>query len=170
MKNPKRKPPKKTVVVGNLGRDAGSHKKKGPASAKKPTLKKPITKTGCVSKTSSDDRRSLPANDSQFLKTTSPSSTAEQHAIAIRALGSGPTTTHGLRALGVHHPAGRVRELRLRLGYEIETTLVASVDSDGHLHHGVALYTLIGAPPQLDLDFDREAANDPVPPTKGQKK
>lgn len=159
----KRKPPKKTVV-------SGGHKKKEPASAKKPALKKPITKTGRVPKTSFDDRRSLPANDSKFPKKTSPSSTAEQHAIAIRALGSGPTTTHGLRALGVHHPAGRVRELRLRFGYEIETTLVASVDSDNHLHHGVALYTLIDKPLQLGLDFGREAANDPVSPKRGSKK
>ncbi|KWT83878.1 hypothetical protein APY03_4433 [Variovorax sp. WDL1] len=47
--------------------------------------------------------------------------------------------------LGISHPAGRVLDLQER-GYVLESARVASVDSDGFTHRGVALYSLIAEP------------------------
>ncbi|PNG46560.1 MULTISPECIES: helix-turn-helix domain-containing protein [unclassified Variovorax] len=56
-----------------------------------------------------------------------------------------PRHTHELRMLGISHPAGRVLDLQER-GYVLESARVASVDSDGFTHRGVALYSLIAEP------------------------
>ncbi|MGJ7607147.1 helix-turn-helix domain-containing protein [Variovorax sp. LT1R20] len=156
MPNPKRKP-----------RDP---KKKGPPPAKK-TTPKPTKKTGSVqNKTRGNDRRAQAANDTLFPKVKArPLSTAQQQHLTMEELRASEwVTTHTLRAVGVHHPAGRLKELRDRYGFDIETTLVDSWDSDGFKHCRVARYRLVGHP-QLGLDFGREAANDPVSPKKGSK-
>jgi hypothetical protein len=41
-----------------------------------------------------------------------------------------PKTTYNLRALGISHPAARIREL-MALGYRIRVERVTAVDSDG---------------------------------------
>ena len=68
-------------------------------------------------------------------------STLQQHRVALKALRQAAQTTHQLRELGVHHPAGRIRELR-HAGHEILTVLVVSYDGAGHPHPRVARYSL----------------------------
>lgn len=58
-----------------------------------------------------------------------------------------PRNTYELRARGISHPAGRVLDLQT-LGYVVNTSRVATVDGDGFLHAGVALYTLESEPTQ----------------------
>jgi len=53
--------------------------------------------------------------------------------------------THELRARGISHPAGRVQDLEAR-GYVICSSRINTVDSDGFVHVGVALYELLGEP------------------------
>jgi len=56
-----------------------------------------------------------------------------------------PHHTHELRKVGISHPAGRIRDLEGR-GYAFEACRITTIDSDGYMHRGVALYTLIGVP------------------------
>ncbi|MFC7411584.1 helix-turn-helix domain-containing protein [Hydrogenophaga atypica] len=58
--------------------------------------------------------------------------------------------TYELRAAGISHPAGRVRELRRR-GFVIETHLVAAVDSDSFVHQRVAYYELVSEPTMAEV-------------------
>ena len=87
------------------------------------------------------------------------SATEVQLATLIALLSRRPHHTHELRACGISHPAGRVRDL-IERGYVIESSRVTTVDSDAFTHHGVAMYSLVADPPQCGLDFGREAAND----------
>ncbi|MGJ7552629.1 helix-turn-helix domain-containing protein [Variovorax sp. RB3P1] len=168
---PKRKPPTKKVVVGTIGRKpSDTHKKKGPTSAKKSALKSTKKIDGVPSKkTRTNDRGAQASNGAPFSQAKSgPLSTAQQQHLAIAELRSSDwATTHTMRAAGIHHPAGRIKELRDKFGFDIETTLVDSWDSDGFEHRRVARYRLVSDPPQLGLDFGREAANDPGSLKKG---
>lgn len=53
--------------------------------------------------------------------------------------------THELRKVGISHPAGRIQDLKKR-GFAIDKSTISTVDSDGYVHVGVALYELIGEP------------------------
>ncbi|CAG2136154.1 helix-turn-helix domain-containing protein [Cupriavidus numazuensis] len=68
-------------------------------------------------------------------------SSEAQRKRVLEHLRSSPKTTYNLRALGISHPAARVREL-LALGYRILVERITAVDSDGFIHHGVARYSL----------------------------
>jgi len=68
-----------------------------------------------------------------------------QIALSLKMLRVAKRSTYEMRAAGISHPAGRVRELRGR-GYEIETHLVAAVDSDSFIHQRVAYYELVSEP------------------------
>jgi len=59
-----------------------------------------------------------------------------------------PHHTHELRMFGISHPAGRICDLEKR-GFEFESNRITTIDSDGYVHRGVALYTLVGVPPSL---------------------
>jgi len=69
-----------------------------------------------------------------------------QRARIIEALRRRPQTTEDLRKLGIFQAPARVKELRDRYGFEIETTRVTLVDREGYLHPGAALYTLLSEP------------------------
>ncbi|WP_428983276.1 helix-turn-helix domain-containing protein [Paraburkholderia diazotrophica] len=71
--------------------------------------------------------------------------TQQQRDVVLQLLSRRPAHTHELRSQGVSHPAARVMELR-RAGYQIDSSRVATVDSDGFAHYGVALYSLIESP------------------------
>lgn len=60
-------------------------------------------------------------------------------------LRKGDRNTYQLRARGISHPAGRVRELNAN-GYLITKALITTVDADGFTHRGVALYSLVHEP------------------------
>lgn len=77
-------------------------------------------------------------------KTYSTSSEA-QRAKILELLRRSGRHTHNLRANGISHPAARIQELR-RQGYDITSSPVTSIDSDGFAHHGVAWYELVGEP------------------------
>ena len=85
-------------------------------------------------------------------------STVQHQLVGLKALRAKPRTTHALLELGVHHPAGRLRELR-QAGHLIETTLVVSYDGAGYPHPRVARYVLIQ--PQQAGAYRGQAANDP---------
>jgi hypothetical protein len=51
-------------------------------------------------------------------------------------------TTYSLRAHGIAQCATRIYELKAK-GYLITKTTVNAVDSDGYMHSGVALYSLL---------------------------
>jgi hypothetical protein len=56
-----------------------------------------------------------------------------------------PHHTYELRKQGISHPAGRVNDLE-DMGCVIDSARISTVDSDGFLHVGVALYSLISEP------------------------
>ena len=85
--------------------------------------------------------------------------TEVQLAKLLELLRMRPHHTHELRARGISHPAGRVRD-PIERGYVIESSRVTTVDSYAFTNHGVAMYSLVADPPQCGLDFGREAAND----------
>lgn len=58
-----------------------------------------------------------------------------------------PRHTHELRKMGISHPAGRILDLEKR-GFVYETRRITTVDSDGFVHRGVALYKLVSRPAQ----------------------
>ena len=62
----------------------------------------------------------------------------------IKALLSGPKTTHDLRCLGCYQAPARVKELRDRYGYVIVTERVTLYDSYGYRHRNAARYRLVG--------------------------
>ena len=59
-----------------------------------------------------------------------------------------PHHTHELRSKGISHPAGRVLNL-IERGCVIDSDRITSVDSDGFQHVGVALYTLVSEPVEV---------------------
>lgn len=60
----------------------------------------------------------------------------------IAALRIRPQTSYDLRRLGCYQSAARVKELRDRFGYRIDTQFVTLIDRDGYLHPRAALYVL----------------------------
>lgn len=62
----------------------------------------------------------------------------------IKALLSGPKTSHDLRCLGCYQAPARVKELRDRFGYVIVTERVSLYDSYGYRHCNAARYRLVG--------------------------
>jgi hypothetical protein len=75
----------------------------------------------------------------------SPKSTATeaQRDRILAALRRRPQTTSDLRQIGIFQAATRIKELRDRFGYRIDTTRVTLVDPDGFTHVGAALYSLV---------------------------
>lgn len=69
--------------------------------------------------------------------------TEAQRERIVQALRRRPQTSYDLRRLGCYQSAARVKELRDRFGYVIETTRITLVDRDGYLHPRAALYTLV---------------------------
>lgn len=68
-------------------------------------------------------------------------SKAAQRALCMRLLAIRPRHTYELRKLGISHPAARILEL-IEQGQPITSSRVTTVDGDGFLHRGVALYSL----------------------------
>jgi Helix-turn-helix domain len=63
------------------------------------------------------------------------------------------------RARGISHPATRIKELDGE-GYQITTSdPMTAVDSDGFMHRGVALYSLVGEPDTCDFFSGLEVAH-----------
>ena len=56
-----------------------------------------------------------------------------------------PHHTYELRKMGISHPAGRVQDLE-EDGFVISSDRINTVDSDGFLHVGVALYSIVSEP------------------------
>lgn len=75
----------------------------------------------------------------------SPNSEAQRQRI-LAALRRRPQTTEDLRKIGIFQAATRVKELRDRFGYLIDTTLVTVIDREGFPHPRAALYSLRGEP------------------------
>ena len=63
----------------------------------------------------------------------------------IELLRVGARHTYELRARGISHPAGRVRDM-LKRGYAVAVSRITAVDSEGFLHSGVARYSLDSEP------------------------
>lgn len=64
----------------------------------------------------------------------------------VEALRRHPQTSYDLRRLGCYQCAARIKELRDRFGYGIETHRVTLVDRDGYSHPRAALYCLVSEP------------------------
>jgi len=60
----------------------------------------------------------------------------------LAALKRRPQTTEDLRKLGIFQAPARIKELRDRFGYLIDTTRVTVVDRAGYPHPRAALYSL----------------------------
>ena len=162
MKAPKRRPPMKTIIVGNIGRKpSDTHKKKKSAGPAKTTAPKLTKKAGSVqNNTQSNNNRALPANDPAFSgATTKAMSCAEQRAFVLSVLATNGQSSYFFRNNGCYQVPTRVHELR-KLGHHIKTALLSIVDVDGWSHPRCAFYEL-GDQDQLGLDFGREAVNDP---------
>lgn len=65
----------------------------------------------------------------------------------VEALRRGPKTSYDLRRLGCYQAPARIKELRDRFGYVIDTAPVTLVDRDGFAHPRCALYSLVSEPP-----------------------
>ncbi|MEY4764316.1 MAG: hypothetical protein RI907_989 [Pseudomonadota bacterium] len=68
-------------------------------------------------------------------------SKAAQRALCLHLLALRPRHTYELRQMGISHPAARMQEL-IELGEPITSARITTVDGDGFLHRGVALYSL----------------------------
>lgn len=86
--------------------------------------------------------------DRRAISSTSTALEAQRRKI-LALLRTSPKHTYQLRALGISHPAGRVLELQ-RMGYDIQTERISTVDGDGYMHHGVARYTLNAEPQEVN--------------------
>jgi len=69
--------------------------------------------------------------------------TEAQRERIIQALRLRPHTSHELRRLGIYQAPARIKELRDRFHFNIETHRVNLVDVDGYWHPRCALYSLI---------------------------
>ncbi|WP_326537024.1 helix-turn-helix domain-containing protein [Pseudorhodoferax sp.] len=87
----------------------------------------------------------LKTGKSEGYYSKSPSSEAQRQRI-LAALLVRPQTSYDLRRLGCYQAPARIKELRDRFGYVIETTRVTLWDRDGYPHPRAALYSLISAP------------------------
>lgn len=76
-------------------------------------------------------------------KSTATEAQRQRIVIALRIR---PRTSYELRRMGCYQSAARIKELKDRFGYQIETSRVTLVDRDGYTHRGCALYTLVAEP------------------------
>lgn len=74
------------------------------------------------------------------------SATEAQRERILQALRRRPQTSYDLRRMGCYQAPARVKELRDRFGFVIETTRITLVDRDGFSHPRAALYTLVSEP------------------------
>lgn len=68
--------------------------------------------------------------------------TEAQHARILEALRTGAKTSYDLRCLGCYQAPARIKELRDKFGFNIETELVTLYDHDGYMHQRAARYHL----------------------------
>jgi len=61
----------------------------------------------------------------------------------LQALRRRPQTSYDLRRLGCYQAPARIKELRDKFGFRIETQRVTLIDRDGYAHARAARYTLI---------------------------
>lgn len=146
MTNPKRKPRKPKKLTPSPAQKATS----------KPLIKKASGKP--TKKTCGIAPAPTPTPDALTSRSTTTSAQLQR---VIAALRTGPKTTHDLRGIGIYQCPARVKQLRDEFGYTIITTRVPLINDYGYAHRSCGLYTLISDPPQLGLDFGRDAANDP---------
>ncbi len=66
---------------------------------------------------------------------------AQYHRI-LTALRQGPQTSYALRLLGCYQAPARIKELRDKFGFNIETELVTLYDHEGYMHPRAARYHL----------------------------
>ncbi len=71
--------------------------------------------------------------------------TAAQIQRALELLRVHARHTYEFRALGISHPAARIKDL-IALGYDIQSSRIVTVDSEAYLHRNVALYCLLSEP------------------------
>lgn len=64
----------------------------------------------------------------------------------LEALRRGPKTTTDLRKIGIFQAPARVKELRDKFGFVIDTQRITLIDEHGYLHPGAARYSLIAEP------------------------
>ncbi|MGH8758710.1 MAG: helix-turn-helix domain-containing protein [Burkholderiales bacterium] len=64
----------------------------------------------------------------------------------LAALRVGPKTSYEFRRLGCYQAPARIKELRDKFGYSIETERVTLYDQDGYMHPRAARYHLRGEP------------------------
>ncbi len=64
----------------------------------------------------------------------------------LTALRQRPQTSYDLRRIGCYQAPARIKELRDRFGYTINTERVTLWDRDGFAHPRTALYTLVDDP------------------------
>jgi hypothetical protein len=64
----------------------------------------------------------------------------------VAALRNRPQTSYDLRRIGCYQAPARIKELRDRFGFEIDTERVTLVDRDGYSHPRAALYSLRSEP------------------------
>jgi hypothetical protein len=64
----------------------------------------------------------------------------------LEALRRRPQTSYDLRRIGCYQAPARIKELRDRFGYVIQTDRVTLVDRDGYLHPRAARYSLVSEP------------------------
>jgi hypothetical protein len=83
-------------------------------------------------------------SDAKFSAKSTHSEAQRQRILA--ALRVRPQTSYDLRRIGCYQAPARVKELRDRFGYRIETTRITLVDRDGYLHPRAALYSLVAEP------------------------
>lgn len=76
----------------------------------------------------------------QFSARSSNSEAQRQRILA--ALRIRPQTTEDLRKIGIFQAATRIKELRDRFDYDIETVRVTVVDRESYSHPSAALYVL----------------------------
>lgn len=74
--------------------------------------------------------------------------TEAQYARILAALRRGPQTSYALRLLGCYQAPARIKELRDKFGFNIETELVTLYDHEGYMHPRAARYHLHGEVPQ----------------------
>lgn len=68
--------------------------------------------------------------------------TEAQYERILTALRQGPQTSYALRLLGCYQAPARIKELRDKFGFNIETELVTLFDHEGYMHPRAARYHL----------------------------
>lgn len=99
-----------------------------------------------------DHSASKKKKDPACILSSRSTATSSQRARALELLKISPQTTYSFRKKGISHPAQRLKEL-MNDGHIIVKSSVNAVDSDGYLHVGVAMYSLL-EPSQYSLDLE----------------